>query len=165
MQPLERLEAFLSDAGCDPGVIAHCRTVHAVAAGYNRSPVVDRDLLTAGAMLHDLGRSRTHSLHHAEIGADLARRSGCPDEVVRIVQRHIGAGLTPEECALLGLIPRDSVPEKLEERIVAHADNLVKGTRVITPEERMDRSLALGRKFMVRAFRLGLDLEPLRHLR
>jgi uncharacterized protein len=165
MQLLERLEAFLSDAGCDPGVIAHCRTVHAVAAGYARSPVVDRDLVATGAMLHDLGRSQTHSLHHAEVGADLARLSGCPDEVVRAIQRHIGAGLTPEECALHGLIPRDSVPQRLEERIVAHADNLVKGRRVITPEERMDRSLALGRKFMVRAFRLGLDLEPLRHLR
>ena len=165
MQLLERLEAHLSDAGCEPGVIAHCRTVNTVAAGYARSPVVDRTLLTTGAMLHDLGRSRTHSLHHAEVGADLARQSGCPDEVARIIQRHIGAGLTVEECALLGLIPRDSVPERLEEQIVAHADNLVKGTRAITPEERMDRSLFLGRKFILRAFRLNLDLEPLRHLR
>ncbi|MDD4255973.1 MAG: HDIG domain-containing protein [Methanofollis sp.] len=165
MQLLEQLEAHLSDAGCDPRVIAHCRTVNAVAAGYARSPVVDRELLIAGAMLHDLGRSETHSLHHAEVGADLARQTGCPDEVARIVQRHIGAGLTVEECALLGLIPRDSVPQRLEERIVAHADNLVKGTRVITSEERMDRSVTLGRKFRVRAVRLGLDLEPLRHLR
>jgi len=57
------------------------------------------------------------------------------------------------------------MPERLEERIVAHADNLVKGTREITAEERWDRSVALGRKYLVRAFRLGLDLEPLRHLR
>lgn len=165
MQLSERLAAYLSDAGCDPGVVAHCRTVNAVAETYARSQVVDRNLVTTGAMLHDLGRSQTHSLHHAEVGADLARRSGCPDEVTFIIQRHIGAGLTVEECTLLGLIPRDSVPQRLEERIVAHADNLVKGTRVIMPEERADRSLALGRKFMVRAFRLGLDLEPLRHVR
>lgn len=165
MQRSERLAAFLSDAGCDPGVVAHCRTVNAVADTYARSHVVDRDLVTTGAMLHDLGRSQTHSLHHAEVGADLARLSGCPDEVAAIIQRHIGAGLTVEECTLLGLLPRDSVPQRLEERIVAHADNLVKGTRVITPEERMDRSFALGRKFMARAFRLGLDLEPLRHVK
>jgi len=158
-------ESLLKNAGCDPGVIAHCRAVTATARIYAQSPVVDLRLLEAGAMLHDLGRSKTHSLDHAEVGADLAAAMGCPEEVVRIVRRHIGAGLTPEESALLGLLPDDAVPERLEERIVAHADNLVKGSREITAEERWDRSIALGRKDMVRAFRLGLDLEPLRHLR
>ncbi|EJG07542.1 metal dependent phosphohydrolase [Methanofollis liminatans DSM 4140] len=158
-------ERFLKKAGCDPGVIAHCLTVAGATRAYARSSVVDRPLLEAGAMLHDLGRSETHALDHAGVGADLAAAMGCPDGVVRIVGRHLGAGLTLEESALLGLLPVDAMPERLEERIVAHADNLVKGTREITAEERWDRSVALGRKYLVRAFRLGLDLEPLRHLR
>lgn len=158
-------EEILKRAGCDPGVIAHCRTVADAAREYARSPVVDRDLLEAGAMLHDLGRSRTHAMEHAEVGAELATAMGCPEAVVRIIRRHIGAGLTPEESSLLGLLPGDAVPERLEERIVAHADNLVKGTRAITAGERWDRSIGLGRKYQVRGFRLGLDLEPLRHLR
>lgn len=158
-------EDLLAKAGCDPGVIAHCQTVARSARRYARSPVVDRHLLDAGAMLHDLGRSETHALDHAGVGADLAAAMGCPEGVVRIVGRHLGAGLTPEESALLGLLPVDAMPERLEERIVAHADNLVKGRREITPEERWDRSITLGRKYLVRAFRLGLDLEPLRHLR
>jgi uncharacterized protein len=158
-------ESVLKKAGCDQGVIAHCRAVAEAARPYARSPVVDRRLLEAGAMLHDLGRSKTHSLGHAGAGAELAEAMGCPDGVVRIVGRHLGAGLTLEESALLGLLPVDAMPERLEERIVAHADNLVKGTREIPAEERWDRSVALGRKYLVRAFRLGLDLEPLRHLR
>jgi uncharacterized protein len=157
-------EDILRRAGCDEGVVAHCRAVTAVALEYAGSSVVDRDLVVAGGMLHDLGRSRTHALAHAEVGTGCARALGFPDEVVRVIRRHIGAGLTAEECALLGLLPADAVPRRLEERVVAHADNLTKGTREITLEERMDRSVVLGRKAAVRTFRLGLDLEPLRHL-
>ncbi|TAJ44721.1 HDIG domain-containing metalloprotein [Methanofollis fontis] len=158
-------EDILREEGCDPGVIAHCRAVADRAQEYAVSPSVDRDLLRTGAFLHDIGRSETHSLRHAEVGADSARSLGYAEGVVRIIQRHIGAGLTSEECALLGLLPRDGMPQRIEERIVAHADNLVKGTRRITLEERMDRSTDLGRKARVRAFRLALDLEPLLHIR
>ncbi|MBP2145594.1 uncharacterized protein J2129_001048 [Methanofollis sp. W23] len=157
-------EDILRGAGCDEGVIAHCRAVTAAALEYTGSSAIDRNLVVAGGMLHDLGRSRTHALAHAEAGAGCARALGLPDEVVRVIRRHIGAGLTAEECALLGLLPADAVPRRLEERVVAHADNLTKGTRAITLEERMDRSVVLGRKAAVRVFRLGLDLEPLRHL-
>lgn len=157
-------EETLRKAGCDEGVVDHCRAVTAAAMEYGESSVVDRDLLRAGAMLHDLGRSKTHALGHARVGGDLARALGLPDDVVRIIRRHIGAGLTAEECVLLGLPPADAVPQRLEEQVVAHADNLTKGSRQITMEERMDRSVVLGRKAAVRIFRLGLDLEPLRHL-
>ena len=79
-------------------------------------------------MLHDIGRCRTHSIRHAVEGAAIARGLGLPEEVVNIIERHIGGGISQEEAGSLGLPSRDYLPETLEEKIVAHADNLIEGT-------------------------------------
>jgi uncharacterized protein len=103
----------------------------------------------------------THDLRHAEVGADLCRSFGLDEAIAAIVERHIG-GLTADECSLLGLTPRDRMPRTLEEKIVAHADNLVKGTRIITIEERLARSIALPRRQRERMYRLALEVEAFR---
>ncbi|WP_214019386.1 HDIG domain-containing metalloprotein [Methanoculleus sp.] len=154
--------ALLRRAGCSEGVIAHCRAVRDLALTYASSPAVDRDLVQIGALLHDIGRGVTHDLCHAEAGGAICRSFGLDEAVVAIVERHIGAGLTAEECSLLGLIPRDCMPRTLEEKIVAHADNLVKGTRVITLEERLERAVALSRRQRERIRRLGQEMELFR---
>ncbi len=129
---------FLYRAGCPDNVIAHSRVVHEIACRYAVSRPVDEKLVSWGAALHDIGRSQTHSLAHAQIGADICRGYGLPEEVARIVERHIGAGMTAEECRAEGLKPIDCIPKTPEEKIVAHADNLVRGTAVISIEERLD---------------------------
>jgi uncharacterized protein len=129
---------FLYRAGCPDNVIAHSRVVHEIACRYAASRPVDEKLVSWGAALHDIGRSQTHSLAHAQIGADICRGYGLPEEVARIVERHIGAGMTAEECKAEGLNPIDCIPKTPEEKIVAHADNLVRGVVVISIEERLD---------------------------
>lgn len=94
-------------------------------------PDVDLDLVKAGAMLHDVGRSRTNGIKHAIIGANILRENGVQPEIVKIVERHIGAGITREEAELMGLPARDYLPITLEEKLVAHADNLIHGTREV----------------------------------
>ncbi len=153
---------LLERAGCSDGVIAHCRTVRDVALQFASDPLVNRELVETGALLHDIGRGQTHDLDHAEAGGALCRSLGLPEEVAQIVERHIGAGLTADECSLLGCIPLDRMPRTLEEKIVAHADNLVKGTRVITIQEWLQRSLHLPRKLKRRAYRLYLEMELFR---
>ena len=54
-------------------------------------------------MLHDIGRSRTHDIRHAQCGADLVREMGMGENLARIVECHTGAGLSADECTLLGL--------------------------------------------------------------
>jgi len=50
-----------------------------------------------------------------------------------------------------------------QEKIVAHADNLVKGTRVITLDERLLYvRVALPRRQRRRIYRLGLEVELFR---
>ncbi len=138
MLPSEDPFLFLNRAGCPDNVIAHCHVVHDLACQYATTRKVDRKLVSWGAALHDIGRSQTHSLAHAQIGADICRAYGLPEEVARIVERHIGAGMTAEECGAEGLKPIDCIPETPEEKIVAHADNLVRGVIVISLEERLD---------------------------
>jgi uncharacterized protein len=153
----------LRAAGCSRRVIAHCHRVRDLALSFcDRSGVADRELVNAGALLHDIGRGRSHSLSHAQVGAAWCREHGIPDGVVRIVERHTGAGLTADECTLLRLFPVDCVPETIEEKIVANADNLVKGEHEVSIHERLGTSLYLGRKVRSRIYRLWLEAEQFR---
>jgi len=129
-----------TQAGCDPGVIAHGKAVRGgairIASDISRSGIaVDQNLVAAGAVLHDIGRSRTHGMAHADEGGEICRSLGFDERICRIVERHIGAGLSAQERAGFGLKAVDRIPATLEEKIVAHADNLVKGTRVISRDE------------------------------
>lgn len=154
--------AILECAGCSEDVIAHCRVVRDLALTYTSDPIVDRDLVEAGALLHDIGRAVTHDLSHADVGGEMCRSLGIDEAVVSIVERHVGAGLTADESSLLGLIPRDRMPRTIEEKIVAHADNLVKGTRIITIEGRLAWTIDLPRRNRRRIYRLALEVEAFR---
>ncbi len=137
---------LLVGSGCSPGVIEHCRTVAGHArkiatainecAGEKGTPVnIDVDAVFIGGLLHDIGRSRTHGIGHAVEGARIALKNGLDQKLENIIERHIGAGITRKEASVLGLPAKDYMPITLEEKIVAHADNLVFGERIGTIDE------------------------------
>lgn len=113
-------------------VIQHCRAVYKkameIASNFDN---VDKDLIKKGALLHDIGRSRTHDITHAIEGVKIAEKYGYNQNVLNIIERHIGAGITEEESVKLGLPRKSYLPETLEEKIVAHADNLVSGSEEV----------------------------------
>ena len=155
-------ETLLQEAGCSEKVIRHCQAVRDCALDYaGRNPDADYALVEAGAMLHDIGRSRTHTIHHAQEGADILRSKGFPEELARIVECHTGAGLTADECTLLGLAPRDCMPRTTEEKIVTHADNLIAGHRRVTIEESLAMAIHLPHKARKRMYRLACEVETL----
>ena len=92
---------------------------------------VDLSLVEAGAMLHDIGRSKTHDIDHAVVGGKIVRELGIHESVAKIVDRHIGAGIPEGEAVELGLPPGQYIPETLEEKIVCYADKLIMGRRVV----------------------------------
>ena len=146
----------LRRVGCPERVIRHCRAVCelAVEMAERCREDVDVDLVRTGALLHDIGRAETHGIEHAVVGARIVRELGYPEPVARIVERHVGAGIPREEAEELGLPPKDYVPETLEEKIVAHADNLTFGTEHVPIK-------AVVRKF---SERVGEDAPPVRRL-
>ncbi len=123
---------YLEDAGCKRRVVIHCCTVEAVAKEMiSRIDGVDRDLVLAGALLHDIGRSKDHSIMHAYVGSQIAASYGLPVALQDIIRKHTGAGLDAEDVEEMGLPPADYMPSTLEEKIVAHADNMVSDNRVV----------------------------------
>ena len=113
-------------------VIEHSKAVCAkamkIASNFDNA---DYDLIQKGALLHDIGRSRTHGITHAIEGVEIARGYGYGEDVLNIIERHIGAGITESEAKDLGLGEKSYVPQTLEEKIVAHADNLVSGSKEV----------------------------------
>ena len=131
---------LLIEAGCKRRVIIHCCTVNAVAEEMvSRIGRADPKLVTAGALLHDIGRSVDHSIMHAYIGSQIVQAHGLPKEIVDIVRKHTGAGLDEQDVEELGLPPADYMPRTLEEKIVAHADNLVSDNRVVKHDHSSDK--------------------------
>ena len=120
---------LLRAVGCDEGVIKHCIAVAELAMEIvhcqHNNAMVDDALVFRGAMLHDLGRVRSHGIDHGFVGGEMARELGLEERLVRIIQRHVGAGITAGEAKEVGLPPVNLMPETMEEKIVAHADNLI----------------------------------------
>jgi uncharacterized protein (TIGR00295 family) len=106
-------------------VIKHVCTVTRLAAAIALRCGADADLVRAGGMLHDIGRSRTHGIRHGVEGEAIARSLALPEPLILIVRKHVGAGILPQEAEALGLPDQDYIPRTLEEKIVCHADNLV----------------------------------------
>lgn len=147
-------------------VIEHSKAVYkkamVIAANFKNA---DKDLIKKGALLHDIGRSKTHGISHAVEGAKIVKQYGYPEEVQNIVERHIGVGITEEESVKLGLPKKSYIPQTIEEKIVAHADNLLSGTKDVDidfdiakwkrkidkPEENIKRLIELDNE-LIKAF-------------
>jgi uncharacterized protein/tRNA (cytidine56-2'-O)-methyltransferase len=143
---------LLRTEGCSESVVRHCCTVNLVAVTIARACKADLDLVNAGSWLHDIGRSVTHGARHVSEGVTIARGRGLPESIVRIISRHIAAGLTNDEAAELGLPPGDYMPVTLEERIVCHADNLVGDADILRLEEAVEETEVRG--YLVTAQRM-----------
>ena len=117
---------ILKDLNCPPYLIEHsvavCKKAVELSSNFD---FVDIELVKTGAMLHDIGRCKTNGIDHAIVGAKMLKDLGFSEDVSNIALRHIGAGIPKEEAKSLGLPPKDYIPLSLEEKIVAHADNLV----------------------------------------
>jgi uncharacterized protein (TIGR00295 family) len=128
----EECLVILKKSGCSENVIAHSKAVETHAVRIAVLAMADKDLVSRGALLHDIGRGKTHGIEHAVVGGEMAKELGLPESIIHIIERHIGAGLNSDEAAKLGLPRKDYIPLALEEKIVAHADNLV-GEHTIRP--------------------------------
>jgi uncharacterized protein (TIGR00295 family) len=135
---------LLKEAGCSEEVINHCKAVRKVAVRIAKKAHANIQLVEAGSLLHDIGRSKTQGILHGVEGAKIASELGLPESIIRIIERHLGAGIPKDEAILLGLPPKDYMPITLEEKIVAHADDLIENDHEHRIEAEVEKALQKG---------------------
>jgi uncharacterized protein len=100
---------------------------------------VDINLIEIGALLHDIGRTKTHGFKHALIGGKILKQRGFSNKLARICETHILGGLDKEDAKKVGLPEKDYLPLTLEEKIICLADKHMAGTREVSIRERFNR--------------------------
>ena len=100
-------------------------------------PEADRELIAAGAMVHDIGIrfcmapglgcfGEDEYILHGILGAEKLRFLGFEgaEKLARICERHTGSGISADEIYQnkMPLPEKDFLPETLEEKIVCLAD-------------------------------------------
>ena len=135
----EQAIQLLCKSQCPLKVIKHCKAVAKVAVEIaetckGNGLKVNLKLVEIGALLHDIGRSKTHSVHHAVVGAGILKAEGLPEPVISIVKRHVGGGITAREAEALGWQKDVYAPLTIEEKIVTYADKLIKKSKQVPIE-------------------------------
>ncbi len=160
---------ILKDFNCPPDIIKHSMAVSAKAQDmasnfmYKTGSTINMEQIEAGALLHDIGRTKTHTIKHAVEGAEILKSLDYPEEIIKITTKHIGAGIPPNEAKELGLPPGDYMPHTLEEKIVAHADNLINGTMEVDLEfviKKWERMFGEDHPAIKRLKKLHKELNP-----
>lgn len=100
---------------------------------------LDRNLIEIGALLHDIGRTRTHGFNHGIEGGKILKQHGCLESLIKICETHILGGLDKEDAKEVGLPVREYIPESLEEKIVSLADKYSMGRKTVTIDQRFKK--------------------------
>jgi uncharacterized protein len=117
-------------------VFTHCQIVEELARQIiaDQKLMLNTELVRAGALLHDIGSyvfmnpdgtfDHENYMKHAKEGSTILRQQGLPEDVCRIVERHIGVGITEKDIIAqkLDLPLKDYSPKTIEERLVLYAD-------------------------------------------
>ena len=85
---------LLYKSGCSRNVIRHCKAVAKLALEIakrcqERGVDVDIKLVTIGALLHDIGRAKTHSVHHEVAGDEIAKSLNLPNSIRSINEQDL----------------------------------------------------------------------------
>ncbi len=120
--------------GSNDHIVRHCQACARLAAilaerAVARGNRLDEKAVMAGALLHDIGRSRTQLVGHGYVGAEMLEKEGVDSVVLEIVRRHVGAGISKEEALTLNFPEGDFVPATLEQKIVCFSDKMLDGDK------------------------------------
>ena len=121
---------ILKENNVSDNIIAHSEAVCDFAMKVadllkKRSIHVNRNLVAAGALLHDI--KKINSDDHVVEGFELVKSLGFP-ELAQVIKKHGLAHLKEQEF----------VPKTWEEKIVFYADKRVKSDKIVSVDERFE---------------------------
>ena len=138
---VEALE-LLNEYRVDQKIIEHSKVVYKKALELAEKIIqkgkttVNMDLISAGALLHDIGRYNENSIRHGVIGGDLLRKLGYSPELARIIERHVLCGISKNFAKNFDFPDREFIPETIEELIICYADKMVAGKNIVDLRKR-----------------------------
>lgn len=161
------LKKYAYDDKAFKGVLGHARAVKRFAKEIgSKVKGVDLDFIEAASLLHDIGKFKCRpgskdTIKHGIAGGEILREEGLNDYAL-VAERHLGPGISKEEIVEQGLeLPlQDYIPVSKEEKIIAHADNLIFGERRGSLKEAVEQfDKELGKKVGKRVKKLAEDVE------
>jgi uncharacterized protein len=144
----ENLHLFILHLGGDERYLSHVTQVSNLAVAIARaieagSTKIDIDAVYFGAMLHDIGRIRSHEIDHGIQGVALLNKEenklalmrdfnlkiDTLEKVFEAVECHIVGGIQSKWIreAKLGIPEKDYIPKSIEAKIVAYSDQILHG--------------------------------------
>ena len=165
---------LLRDLGMPENIIDHSVMVRDISMEItgkilknNPDVKIEEDLVEAGALLHDLGRIKTHGIEHGFVGGLIIRDLNIDERVARCAMVHVLGGLALDEIQryfppeIRNQVKEPLIPRSLEEKIICFADKQVNGTKRVTLRKRFSRWFKKhGRtSFLIRARVRVLQLE------
>lgn len=165
-QAIELLKKYSTNEKSFKKILAHSKAVQKVALEIAKKiHNINIEFIKIASLLHDIGRFKCppgkNSIKHGIIGAKILRKEKLP-EYAKVAERHLGAGITKENIKRkrLNLPLKDYIPLTKEEKIIAHADNLVFGSKVGTLKMVINRfKKELGREYTERVKKLAKEIK------
>lgn len=167
-QAIALLKKYSKDNHSFKKVLAHSKAVQKCALELSEDiPNIDKDYISIGSILHDIGRFDTFPKYpekHGIVGAEILRKEKLP-EFATIAERHLGAGISKQDIIEQGIdLPlKDYIPITKEEKIITHADKLIAGNKRISLKKALERyDKELGKKVAKKVKKLAEEVEKMR---
>jgi uncharacterized protein len=142
---------LMSKWGFPDGIKEHCIVVKDIAMEFvtkihTRDPnaKIDARVVEAGALLHDIGRIKSHGLDHGYRGYQALMDVKVDERVARCALVHVLGGFTVDDIkkefpSNFKDIRISLMPQTIEEKIVCFADKHAVGTMQVTVKKRFSR--------------------------
>ncbi len=148
----EEILDLLDEWGLPEGIKEHSFVVRDIALQIvkkikenNKDIEIDKKIVEAGALLHDIGRVVSHGLEHGFRGWLLLKGARVDNRVARCALVHVLGGFTLSDVkkefpvAVRDEINEPLIPESIEEKIVCLADKHAVGTVKVSMNKRFAR--------------------------
>ncbi len=169
-QAIALLRKYSKDKKDFKKVLAHSKSVQKAALRIAKKiKKADLKFIRIASLLHDIGRfsckpGTKESIKHGIIGSKILKKEGFPG-LARVAERHIGVGIAKSDIIKqkLDLPLKDYLPKTIEEKIIAHADNLIFGDKERKIGDVIKRfRRELGEGYVKRVLRLDKELKQKR---